>query len=59
MIKKLKFKVSYATVTPHDPEWFMEEMIIEAYNEYRALETFYEIKKGFLVPDESIKIEEL
>lgn len=59
MINKLQFEISYATVTPHDPEWFPEKMIIEAYNERKALEIFKDKTNGYLIPYESIKIKEI
>ena len=46
MINKLKFKVNYHTVTPHTPEGDDGEMIIEAYNERRAIEDFRKMKLG-------------
>lgn len=59
MINKLKFKIHFARVTAHQPEWDMEEMIVEAYNKNGALNIFHEKMKGWLIPHESIKVEEL
>lgn len=59
MINKLKFKINFARVTTHQPEWDMEEMIVEAYNKNGALKIFHDKMKGYLIPYDSIKVEEM